>query len=68
MASRRIFDIIFRTKGAEKSKKESDQLGGSLDKLAGIAKTLKPIPVSEALTLESLISSLLNKKNLVMSR
>lgn len=39
MANRRIFDIIFRTKGADKSKQESDQLGGSLEKLAKVAKT-----------------------------
>ena len=36
--SRQIFDILFRTKGAGKSKQESDELGGSLDKLAKVAK------------------------------
>ena len=39
MANRRIFDIIFRTKGLEKGKQGADGLDNSLNSLAETAKT-----------------------------
>ena len=40
MANRRIFDIIFRTKGLEKGKKDAEGLDSSFDKLAKTAKAV----------------------------
>ena len=38
--SRRIFDLIFRTKGLDEAKGKTDQLDNSFDKLASTAKTV----------------------------